>query len=152
MFLALFMLAASFGTNYATAVRVASVATDLSQERDPALYFPTLAKEDEDAARHKMAALWVTFAFYESSFRHDALGDHGSSCGAMQVKPKAGYPSCTEMRKSMRVGMRAGAQAMEDAIKECGSLQRGLMGYVSGNCNVGRDVVRTRCAHVGGCP
>lgn len=151
MYTALFMLAALFGASYQSTVDVAQIATELSQERDPALYFPELAKEDLDAARFKMASLWVVFAFHESSFQPSALGDHGRSCGLMQVQPKAGYPSCQQMLKNPKVAMRAGAMAMEDAIKECGTLKKGLSAYASGTCGGAKKLVEQRCKEAGGC-
>lgn len=151
MFVSLFLLAASFGADYHRSVGVAEVATWLSQRRDPALYFPELAKSDPDAARAKMARLWVTWAFYESSFRSDVSGDHGASCGVLQVVPTASTPTCTAMRRSAYVGMEAGAAVLEGLIAQCGSLERGLSAYASGTCNGAPALVAQRCAIAGGC-
>lgn len=147
----LLAFALTFGSTEARSKEVALAAAELSQERDVALYFPKLAKEDEPAARQKMAKLWIAFAFYESSFRLDVMGDNNTSCGLMQVKHKPGYPSCQEMKKSAKAAMRGGAMAMESGIAECGGLAKGLSAYASGTCNGARKLVEQRCRLIGGC-
>ena len=151
MFASLFLLAASFGADYPRAVGVAEVATWLSQRRDPAIYFPALAAEDPDAARAKVARLWVVWTFYESSFRSDVVGDHGRSCGIAQVQPRPGGPTCAEMRRSAYVGMEAGAAFLESLVAQCGSLRSALGAYASGRCGGAPALVARRCSEAGGC-
>jgi hypothetical protein len=153
MFASLYMLAMSLthGHAYARCVGVAEVATWLSQRRDPALYFPALAAQDPDAARAKVARLWVTWTFFESSFRSDVAGDHGRSCGIAQVAPTPSTPSCAEMRRSAYVGMSAGADVLERLTRECGSLRSALGAYASGKCGGAPALVDRRCALAGGC-
>ena len=151
MFEALFLFASLFGATEVRTKEMVKIATELSAERNPAVYYPELAKTDMESARVKMARLWLAYAFFESSFNQKAMGDHNTSCGLMQVKPKMGYPTCKQMLADPKVAMRAGAMAMEDGIKECGSLMSGLSMYVSGHCRMGKYVAEYRCKKIGGC-
>lgn len=150
MFSALFMLAASFGTTYSRAVQIADIALWTSQRHDARAWYPE--ETDPDFARYRMAALLVTFAFYESSFDSQASGDGGKACGLMQVHPKRNGATCKQMQESAWVAMDEGARVIDESIKQCGSLHSALGAYVSGRCGVAMDIVRQRCARShGGC-
>ncbi len=153
MFATLFFLAAQLthGHAYDRVVGVANVATWLASRRDPAVYFPALAREDADAARAKVGKLFVVWSFYESSFLPDVAGDSGASCGIMQVVPSHVGKTCGELRRSAYVGMEAGAVVLERLIVECGSLPRALGAYAGGHCGDAPDLVERHCALIGGC-
>jgi hypothetical protein len=134
----------------------AEVAAYMAEHRDPKLYFPKLAAVDEAAARYKVARIYLTWPFYESSWHAKVVGDNGRSCGYMQVGA-IHFPwtrmSCEEMQISAYWGATAGARALEHLIETCGSLESGLGAFATGRCGGAAKLVRARCdkGGAGGC-
>ena len=130
-------------------MQIAQVTTWAAERRDPSLYFPKLAKEDPDAARVKMAKVYAVWIAHESAGRPDAVGDNGSSCGLMQVKPWLVGRTCEEMTRSAFVGMEAGAIVLERHLARCNNLKEALGAYSGrGKCEV-YELVERRCQEAG---
>jgi len=112
--------------------------------------YPEHAKEPE-IAKEKLAKLLIAWSYWESSWYHDALGDGGRSCGIMQVMPRTGGVSCSQMRSSPEAGYRAGLGVIRSLNKLCGGLRPALGAYGSGRCGGIPKIVGERCKKSGAC-
>jgi len=77
---------------------------------------------------------WV-WAYYESAFTTDALGDAGASCGVLQVNAPEKWiagATCDAVRKDRVLGFRVGLRLMKHLIDKCGSVRSGLTSYATG--------------------
>ena len=119
-------------------------------EVDATELYPELSK-DPAAAKEKLGKLLIAWAYWESSWKHDALGDGGRSCGIMQVMPRTGGTSCDKMRSSPVEGFRAGLGVIRSLNKICGGLRPALGAYASGKCGSMKTLVEKRCNKSGGC-
>lgn len=84
---------------------------------------------------------WV-WAFFESAYVTDALGDAGKSCGVMQVTSTGlallKGATCDSVRKNRVDGFRVGLRTMKHLIDKCGSVESGLGAYATnGECKKG---------------
>jgi len=145
MLLRLFLFAISLsGTADVDDLGVARDALSVSLEG------PELLDDREATAR-----LLVVFAWRESAFAADALGDHGRACGLLQLHDVArqGH-SCDEVRADRRLALRLGLAWMRRMRDVCGSVKGGLAAFASGRCSGLPRVdalVASRCALAGGC-
>lgn len=112
--------------------------------------YPEL-KDNPEAARQKLGRLLVAWSYWESSWKHDALGDGGRSCGIMQVMPRTGGKSCEQIRTSAVSGFRAGLGVIRSLNKLCGGLRPALGAYASGKCGSMQSLVAKRCTVSKGC-
>lgn len=119
-------------------------------EVDATELYPNLVNKPEEA-RNKLGRLLIAWSYWESSWMPDALGDQGRSCGVMQVMPRKGTPTCSEMRSSAVVGYRAGLAQIRALNKICKGLKPALGAYGSGTCGSLKKVVESRCSKSGGC-
>lgn len=77
---------------------------------------------------------WV-WAYHESGFQVDALGDNGASCGYLQVMTPEKVltdATCDKVRKDGVLGFRVGLGLMKRLIDKCGSTRSGLTNYATG--------------------
>lgn len=112
--------------------------------------YPEHASEPK-VAREKLAKLLIAWSYWESSWRHDVLGDGGRSCGIMQVMPRTGGVSCDKIRSSPEAGFRAGLGVIRSLNKTCGGLRPALGAYGSGKCGGIKKIVDERCKKSGAC-
>lgn len=112
--------------------------------------YPEHVNEPE-VARMKLARLLIAWSYWESSWKHDALGDAGRSCGIMQVMPRTSNQSCDKIRSSPEAGFRAGLGVIKSLNKTCGGLRPALGAYASGKCGSMKKLVDQRCTRSGGC-
>ena len=107
-----------------------------------------------DDARWRTALLLAVWTYRESAGQ-SVLGDHGAACGAMQLHALARQGvTCEAMLTDRRVALAAGLSWMRHMRDVCGSVPAGLRAYASGSCAGtprARDLVRARCALIGGC-
>lgn len=103
-----------------------------------------------DAA--ETAQLLLAWSLRESSWKVDAIGDVGASCGVMQVRApwKWTGATCAALTRDLRVGYAAGHVVMRHAIVRCGGLRAGLGAYATkGRCGGARTLVAARLALAG---
>ena len=112
--------------------------------------YPEL-KNDPAAAKEKLGKLLIAWSYWESSWRHDVVGDGGRSCGIMQVMPRTGGMTCDKLRSSPEAGFRAGLGAIRYLNKTCGGLRPALGAYGSGKCGGIKKIVAERCSKSGAC-
>jgi hypothetical protein len=112
--------------------------------------YPELSN-DPKAAKEKLGKLLIAWSYWESSWKHDALGDGGRSCGIMQVMPRTGGVSCDKLRSSAVAGFKAGLGVIRSLNKTCGGLRPALGAYASGKCGGMKTLVEKRCTKSGGC-
>ena len=103
----------------------AAVATDIAAV---VLEEPPLFRDDED--RVKTASFLTAIAFRESSFKKDAVGDHGNARCLMQL-----WNAPVEVMTDARLCVRIGMQRLRESMRACG----------------GENPLGTYAAGVGGC-
>lgn len=99
-----------------------------------------------------------TWAYFESAYTTDALGDAGKSCGVMQVTSTGlallKGATCESVRKNRVEGFRVGLRTMKERIDACGSVRSGLTAYATdGSCKawtIGLVLRRMKLAGEGG--
>jgi len=116
-------------------VRASSAADDLVRALDA----EGVPEGPERLTWARRAFVW---AYFESAYQTDALGDGGKSCGVMQVT-KTGLDllkgaTCESVRKDRVQGFRVGLRTMKVLIDKCGSVEAGLGAYATnGECKKG---------------
>lgn len=109
---------------------------------------------DGDDGRQRTAMLLAVWSYRESAGQ-SVMGDLGAACGAMQLHEMARQGvTCAAMLADRRVALAAGLSWMRVTRDRCGSVPAGLRAYASGSCSGSpraRDLVRARCALIGGC-
>lgn len=93
--------------------------------------------------------LWG-WSYWESSWQSDPKGsnDNGSACGTLQVHGPERLLSgatCAAVRKSAVLGYRVGYRLMRELVTTCGSVERALGAYATGQCGGAPQLVRRRC-------
>lgn len=129
-------------------MRASSAADDLAQ-----------ALEEEKAGEGSIdRATWTrlvfVWAYHESAFYTDAVGDGGASVGVMQVQtPEKWLAGATREKvlKDRVLGFRVGIRVMRELVKKCGSLRAGLTAYATdGSCKTWTLPLVTRRMKIAG--
>lgn len=143
----------------AYAYDLAHDAHEIAMEDEPLFNAPGITEDD---ARFRTMKLLVVWGGFESAGRCRAVGDGGSSIGAMQfredwLKHASLAPfgaRRVDVLGSCKLGLRMGLALMRDLRNTCGSVKGALNAYASGSCFGslrGRVKVAERCALAGGC-
>lgn len=97
--------------------------------------------------------LWG-WAYWESGWHASPAGsnDNGAACGVLQVHGPERLlegATCAAVRKDRVLGFRAGYRMLVELVDKCGSVERALGAYATGQCGGAPMLVRRRCKALG---
>jgi hypothetical protein len=141
MIAALLTLAIKLAGASLPAAAIESAASDVAAVAEGEA--PLVAGDREATAR-----VLLVWAWRESAWRTNALGDAGNACGVLQLHAIArdGH-TCTELRSDRRLALRVGLAWMRRMRDVCGgSVRAGLRAFASGSC-VGTPRARALVDH-----
>lgn len=107
---------------------------DVPLEEDLQIYIVNLCEE-----KHIDPAIVMAMAFYESTYRTDAIGDGGNSYGLLQVQPKWHYErmqrlGCLNLLDPFQNVM-VGIDYLCELVNRYGDIEKALTAYNSGSYN-----------------
>jgi hypothetical protein len=108
-----------------------------------------------DTARTITAAHVVVYAWHESRFRNDAIGDLGRRANALKshcmMQLMADEARGAALRKSAVYCVRAAMALMRSSMNTCSAFpaEERFAAYAAGNCEGGKNIARARFASAG---
>jgi hypothetical protein len=108
-----------------------------------------------DTARTITAAHVVVYAWHESRFRNDAVGDLGRRANALKshcmMQLMADDARGAALRRDAVYCIRAAINLMRNSTKICSALpgEERFAAYAAGNCEGGKNIARARFASAG---
>lgn len=147
MLLELLLLLTALGLRDGTALDLAVDVRAVALAEEPLF--------DGDDGRQRTAMLLAVWTMRESAGKADAIGDKGAACSCLQMHEVARQGvTCAALMADRRLALATGLAWMRKMRDACGSVPAGLRAYSAGICSGSpraRDLVRARCALIGGC-
>lgn len=141
----------------ATLVGTAKVPDAVTERAKGALVDVETALRAESLDGEKLEAwsrrLWG-WAYWESGWHAAPAGsnDAGAACGVLQVHGPERLldgATCAAVRKDRVLGFRVGYRLIVELVAKCGTVERALGAYATGQCGGAPLLVRRRCKVLG---